>query len=247
MTHVAATTHRGVAATWRATAAPDNVAIVVTTPVTADPDADLLARLRLGDELAFRTLVQRHNATMLRVARLHVRDHQAAEEVVQETWLAVVKGLERFEARSTLKTWLFRILTNRAKTRGEREARSVPFSAVAVADASGDDHAVDVDRFQGPADPFPGGWAQPPARWETLPDERLLSQETLRLVTEAVELLPPAQRAVIQLRDLDGWDADEVCELLGLTHGNQRVLLHRARSKVRAELERYLGDEVMTA
>ncbi len=145
--------------------------------------------------------MQRHNATMLRVARLHVRDHQAAEEVVQETWLAVVKGLERFEARSTLKTWLFRILTNRAKTRGEREARSVPFSAVAAADASGDDHAVDVDRFQGPSDPFPGGWAQPPARWETLPDERLLSQETLRLVTDAVELLPPAQRAVIQLRD----------------------------------------------
>jgi RNA polymerase sigma-70 factor (ECF subfamily) len=192
-------------------------------------------------------LVERYNATMLRVARLHVRDHQAAEEVVQETWLAVVKGLERFEERSTLKTWLFRILTNRAKTRGEREARSVPFSAVAVADASGDDPAVDADRFQGPSDRHPGGWAVPPARWETLPDERLLSQETLRLVHEAVDLLPPAQRAVIRLRDIEGWEADEVCDVLGVSDGNQRVLLHRARSKVRAALEHYLGDEVMVA
>ena len=108
----------------------------MTTPVSVDPDAELLARLRCGDELAFRTLVERYSATMLRVARLHVRDRQAAEEVVQETWLAVVKGLERFEERSTLKTWLFRILTNRAKTRGEREARSVPFSALVAADVA---------------------------------------------------------------------------------------------------------------
>jgi RNA polymerase sigma-70 factor, ECF subfamily len=219
----------------------------VTTPVSADPDVELLARLRRGDELAFRTLVERYSATMLRVARLHVRDRQAAEEVVQETWLAVVKGLERFQERSTLKTWLFRILTNRAKSRGAREARSVPFSAVAAADVSGDDPAVDPDRFQGPNDRWPGGWAAPPARWETLPQERLLSQEVLKRVEDAIERLPPAQRAVIRLRDVDGWDADEVCELLGLSHGNQRVLLHRARSKVRASLERYLGDEVMTA
>jgi len=252
--HAAATADPAVAAvpsrsedSWRAAASPSNVALVVTTPVSADPDAELLARLRRGDERAFRMLVERYNATMLRVARLHVRDHQAAEEVVQETWLAVVMGLERFEERSTLKTWLFRILTNRAKTRGEREARSVPFSAVAAADAAGDDPAVDADRFQGPNDPFPGGWAAPPARWETLPDERLLSQETLRELAEAVEMLPPAQRAVIRLRDIEGWDADEVCDLLGLTHGNQRVLLHRARSKVRAALERYLDDEVMPA
>jgi RNA polymerase sigma-70 factor (ECF subfamily) len=216
-------------------------------PVSVDPDSELLARLRRGDELAFRTLVERYTGTMLRVARLHVRDRQAAEEVVQETWLAVVKGLERFEERSTLKTWLFRILTNRAKTRGEHEARTVPFSALAAADASGDDPAVDPDRFRGPQDQYPGGWAAPPPRWETLPQERLLSRETLQRVEDAIERLPPAQRAVIRLRDIDGWDSDEVCELLGLSHGNQRVLLHRARSKVRASLERYLGDEVTTA
>jgi RNA polymerase sigma-70 factor (ECF subfamily) len=219
----------------------------VTTPVSADPDAELLARLRCGDELAFRTLVERYGATMLRVARLHVRDRQAAEEVVQETWLGVIKGLERFEERSTLKTWLFRILTNRAKSRGEREARSVPFSALVAADVGADEPAVDPDRFRGPDDQYPGGWAAPPPRWETLPQERLLSRETLQRVEEAIERLPPAQREVIRLRDVDGWDSDEVCELLGISHGNQRVLLHRARSKVRAALERYLGDEVITA
>jgi RNA polymerase sigma-70 factor (ECF subfamily) len=215
-------------------------------PVSTDPDAELLARLRGGDELAFRTLVERYRPTMLRVARLHVRDRQVAEEVVQETWLAVVKGLESFEERSTLKTWLFRILTNRAKTRGEREQRSVPFSALAAAEVGADDPAVDPDRFQGAHDQYPGHWAAPPARWETLPQERLLSQEVLRLVAEAIDALPPAQRAVIRLRDVDGWESDEVCALLGLSHGNQRVLLHRARSKVRASLERYLGDEVTT-
>jgi RNA polymerase sigma-70 factor (ECF subfamily) len=219
----------------------------MTTPVSVDPDAELLARLRRGDELAFRTLVERYSAAMLRVARLHVRDRQAAEEVVQETWLAVVRGLERFEERSTLKTWLFRILANRAKSRGEREARCVPFSAVAAADVSADDAAVDADRFRGPEDQYPGGWAAPPASWEPLPDERLLSRETLRRVAEAVEVLPAAQRAVIRLRDIEGWDAGEVCEALGLSDGNQRVLLHRARSKVRSALERYLGEEAMSA
>ena len=218
----------------------------MTTPVWTDPDAELLARLRCGDEIAFRTLVERYRATMLRVARLHVRDREVAEEVVQETWLAVVKGLESFEGRSTLKTWLFRILTNRAKTRGERELRTRPFSAHAAAEVSAEDPAVDPGRFRGPDDQYPGGWAAPPPRWETLPQERLLSQEVLRLVAEAIEGLPPAQRAVIRLRDVDGWESDEVCELLGLSHGNQRVLLHRARSKVRATLERYLGDEVIS-
>jgi RNA polymerase sigma-70 factor (ECF subfamily) len=219
----------------------------VTAPVSTDPDAQLLTSLRCGDEIAFRTLVERYSATMLRVARLHVRDRQVAEEVVQETWLAVINGLDRFEERSSLKTWLFRILTNRAKTRGERETRTVPFSALAAAEVDADDPAVDPDRFRGQQDQYPGGWAAPPARWETLPQERLLSQEVLRLVAEAIDGLPPAQRTVIRLRDVDGWESDEVCELLGLSHGNQRVLLHRARSKVRACLERYLGDEVMTA
>jgi RNA polymerase sigma-70 factor (ECF subfamily) len=106
---------------------------------------------------------------------------------------------------------------------------------------------VDPGRFRGPHDQYPGGWAAPPPRWETLPQERLLSQEVLGQVQDAIERLPPAQREVIRLRDIDGWESDEVCELLGLSHANQRVLLHRARSKVRSALERYLGDEVMTA
>ncbi len=219
----------------------------MSTPVTVDPDAELLAGLRRGDELAFRTLVGRYNATMLRVARLHIRDAQAAEEVVQETWLAVIKGLDRFEGRSSLKTWLFSILSNRAKTRGVTEARSRPFSAFAAADAAGEEPAVDAERFQRPGDPHPRHWAAPPVRWETLPDERLLSLETRECIAAAIEQLPPAQRAVIQLRDIEGWEADEVCELLELSSGNQRVLLHRARSKVRGALERYLGDDVMSA
>jgi RNA polymerase sigma-70 factor (ECF subfamily) len=233
-----------IAMPWRPLSQPASVPLRVTETAAADPDAELLTRLRDGDEAAFRTLVARYNATLLRVARLHVRDRQAAEEVVQETWLAVVKGLERFEERSSLKTWLFRILTNRAKTRGERESRSLPFSALAAAAVDSDDPAVDADRFQGPDDPQPGGWAAPPASWETIPDERLLSQETLGRVAAAIEALPPAQREVIRLRDVEGWDSDEVCELLGLSQGNQRVLLHRARSKVRGALESYLRDEV---
>ena len=212
---------------------------------TADPDLALLAALREGDEQAFRTLVQRHQRTMLKVARLHVRDAQAAEEVVQETWMAVVSGLERFEGRSSLTTWLFRILTNRAKTRGQREARSLPFSALAGDEASGDDAAVAADRFQTSAGRYPGHWAAPPASWEVLPDERLLSRETLACVAEAIEALPPAQRAVIRLRDVDGWDAPEVCALLEISQANQRVLLHRARSRVRTALEAHLSPELV--
>jgi RNA polymerase sigma-70 factor (ECF subfamily) len=246
MTTEAAAARCAVAA-WRPVARRCSVARTVATPVAADPDAELLARLRSGDERAFRTLVERYSATMLHVARLHVRDRQAAEEVVQETWLAVIKGLERFEGRSTLKTWLFRILTNRAKTRGVTEARSVPFSAVVAADVAGEEPAVDPGRFQGAGDRYPNHWAAPPARWETLPDERLLSQETLRHIADAIERLPTAQRAVIRLRDVEGWDADEVCDLLGVSSVNQRVLLHRARSKVRGALERYLRDELMPA
>jgi RNA polymerase sigma-70 factor (ECF subfamily) len=239
------TLEMSVASPWRPLSRPGSVPFRVTeTAAAADPDAELLTRLRDGDEEAFRMLVARYNATLLRVARLHVRDRQAAEEVVQETWLAVVKGLERFEERSSLKTWLFRILTNRAKTRGERESRSLPFSALAAAAVESDEPAVDADRFQGPDGAAPGGWAAPPASWETIPDERLLSQETLGRVAAAIDALPPAQREVIRLRDVEGWDSDEVCALLDLSQGNQRVLLHRARSKVRAALESYLSDEV---
>jgi RNA polymerase sigma-70 factor (ECF subfamily) len=178
---------------------------------------------------------------MVRLARMFVRDRAVAEEVAQEAWLAALQGLDRFEGRSSLKTWLFRILTNRAKTRAEREARSVPFSALAGAGGE-DEPAVDPDRFLGPGEREPGAWASPPRPWETLPEERLVSQETLGRVGAAIEALPDAQREVIRLRDVEGWSAQEVCDALGITDGNQRVLLHRARSRVRQALEDYLGE-----
>ena len=181
---------------------------------------------------------------MQRVALSYVRTPAVAEEVVQETWCAVLTGLERFEGRAALKTWLFRILTNRAKTRGQREARTVPFSSLA-ADDDGDGPAVDPDRFL-PADhpQWPGHWASGPARWSALPDERLLAGEVRTRIREAIDTLPERQQAVIVLRDVDGWPPEEVCQVLGVSEGNQRVLLHRARSKVREQLERYFADDL---
>lgn len=205
----------------------------------ASDDHALVAGLRAGDRQAFETLIERHHATMLRVASLFVRDRAVAEEVAQETWLAVLEGIDRFEERSSLKTWIFRILTNRAKTRAEREGRSVPLSALRP---QADEPAVDADRFLGSGDPATGAWASPPRDWETIPEERLLSQETLAMVARAIEGLPAAQREVIRLRDVDGWTAEEVRDALGITDGNQRVLLHRARSKVRQVLEAYLEE-----
>jgi RNA polymerase sigma-70 factor (ECF subfamily) len=203
-------------------------------------DAALVAGLRAGDREAFETMIERHHATMVRVASLFVRDRAVAEEVAQETWLAVLEGIDRFEERSSLKTWIFRILTNRAKTRAQREGRSVPLSALRPAQVG--EPAVDADRFLGPGGPEPGAWASPPRDWETIPEHRLLSQETLAMVARAIEELPAAQREVIRLRDVEGWSAAEVCDALGITDGNQRVLLHRARSKVRQALEDYLEE-----
>jgi RNA polymerase sigma-70 factor (ECF subfamily) len=209
---------------------------------TESADEDLVTQLRAGDEAAFSELIDRYGASMLRVARLHVRDRAVAEEVVQETWLAVLNGIERFEGRSSLKTWLFRILTNRAKTRGEREGRSVPFSAIAAADAAADaETAVDADRFQGAdAHQWPYHWSAPPRAWT---EERALERETLGVVQDAISGLPDTQREVIRLRDVEGWSAGEVADALEISDVNQRVLLHRARSRVRAALESYLGPE----
>jgi RNA polymerase sigma-70 factor, ECF subfamily len=170
---------------------------------------------------------------MLRVARLYVPSRAVAEEVVQETWLAVLSGLERFEGRSSLKTWLFRILTNRAKTRGRREARTLPFSAFA-ADGDEEQTAVAVDRFA-----RDGHWVSPP---RGVPEERLLAAEARRRIEGAITALPPNQRRVITLRDVEGLSAEEACNVLGLSETNQRVLLHRARAKVRAAFERYLEE-----
>ncbi len=207
----------------------------------ADPEAELVQRLRDGDEAAFEQLVSEYGAAMLRVARLFVRDRAVAEEVVQETWLAVLNGIDSFEGRSTLKTWIFRILSNRAKTRAEREGRTVPLSALAAADAEGGDASVDPDRFFGPDHPRSAyQWAAPPRAW---PQDKVLEHETLDLIQSTIESLPDAQREVIRLRDVEGWDAKEVAEALEISDANQRVLLHRARSRVRAALEDYLDPE----
>jgi RNA polymerase sigma-70 factor, ECF subfamily len=204
-------------------------------------DHELVQRLREGDESAFVELIDRYGATMVRVAQMYVRDRATAEEVVQETWLAVLNGIDRFEERSSLKTWLFRILTNRAKTRGEREGRVVPFSSLVGALAEGDDPSVDPDRFLGPDSPNAGAWAAPPRAW---PHEEVLGRETLAVIEMAIDKLPEAQREVIRLRDVEGWSPMEVSDALEITDGNQRVLLHRARAKVRAAVEAYLDPEI---
>ena len=202
----------------------------------------LLAALRRGDESAYAALIDSHHAAMTRVAMLYVRDRTVAEEVVQEAWIGVLQGLYRFEGRSSLKTWIFRILTNVAKTRAVREGRSVPFSALTPADVEPGEPVVDQDRFLDADARYPGHWREPPRSFAGIPDERLVSRETLSVIAAAIEALPPAQREVIRLRDVEGWSSAEVCEALDLTEGNQRVLLHRARSKVRRALERYLEE-----
>jgi RNA polymerase sigma-70 factor, ECF subfamily len=205
------------------------------------PDEALLDALREGDETAFVTLVNRYSPLMLRVALTHVRTRGVAEEVVQEAWMGVLSSLPRFEGRSSLKTWIFRILTNRAKTRGERESRCTPLSALAPPDDDGP--AIDADRFLPADDPrWPGHWAAAPRDWRTLPDDRLMAGETLQLLKAAIDRLPTRQQRVLVLRDVEGWEAEEVCAALALTEGNQRVLLHRARAAVRRKLEPYLDD-----
>ena len=206
--------------------------------VTVDPlEVELLEQLRAGDERAFEALVERHYGAMLAVARRYVKTRAVAEEVVQDAWVAVLKGIDRFEGRSSLKTWILRIVANTAITRGAREARTVPFASLAP---QGEEPAVDPDRFRDAVDGFPGHWRAYPGDWGALPEDRLLGRETLEVVTRAIRSLPEAQRAVITLRDVQGCSSDEACELLDVSEGNQRVLLHRARARVRAALEEHL-------
>jgi RNA polymerase sigma-70 factor, ECF subfamily len=200
-------------------------------------EVELLARLRAGDERAFAALVDRHYGTMLAVARTYVSSRAVAEEVVQEAWLGVLKGLNGFEGRSSLATWIMRIVANIAKTRGVREARSVPYASLAP---EGEEAAVEPERFRGRGDAFPGHWRAYPANWNSLPEEVLHERDTLRVAMDAIAELPPAQRAVITMRDVQGCGSGEVCLALEVSEGNQRVLLHRARSRVRAALERHL-------
>jgi RNA polymerase sigma-70 factor (ECF subfamily) len=197
----------------------------------------LVSALRRGDEAAFTALVERYHAPLIRLARTYVRDAAVAEEVVQDTWLGVMRGIDRFEGRSSVKTWLFTILTNIAKKRGAKERRSVPMSALAGAN----DGDLEADRFLADEHPWAGHWAQPPASWDGAPLERLLGGEVREIITKAIAALPDRQARVITLRDVEGWSAEETCALLGITDANQRVLLHRARTAVRACLERYLA------
>jgi RNA polymerase sigma-70 factor, ECF subfamily len=209
--------------------------------MSAATEERLIRSLRAGEEEAFAELVSSFTPALMRVARIYVRDRAVAEEVVQEAWLGVLRGLDRFEGRATFRTWLFRILTNVAKTRAVREGRTVPFSSLAPDHLEDEGPSVDPERFREPADRWGGHWATPPSDWE-LPETRLLSSETRSKVSEAIERLPANQRTVISLRDVEGWSAEEVCNVLELSETNQRVLLHRARSKVRQELEDYLQE-----
>jgi RNA polymerase sigma-70 factor (ECF subfamily) len=211
----------------------------------AIPDEQcLLQALREGDEAAFVLLVDRFRASLLRVASTYVANRAVAEEVVQEAWMGVLEGLDRFEGRSTLKVWIFRILTNCAITRAQREAHSAPFSALSDFAVGPSEAAVEPDRFLPPEDPrWQGLWISYPSSSDHLPEERLLAQETRAYLTQAIAALPLAQRRVIMLRGVEGWSADEVCRLLGITRSHQAVLLHRARLRVRRALEQYLDDE----
>ena len=193
--------------------------------------------MRAGDESAFARLVDRHNASMVRVASSYVADRSVAEEVVQETWLAVLRGLSRFEGRSSLKTWIYRILVNRACTRGARDKRIVPFSSLG---AEADGPSVEPCHFRG------GAWATPVRPWLD-PERRLESLEARDTLRTALAELPERQRAVVTLRDVEGFGAAEVAKLLGVSDGNQRVLLNRGRARLRASLARMFEDHAVAA
>lgn len=202
-------------------------------------DAALVRGVVAGEREAFAALVARHGGALVRFARTFVRSEAAAEEVVQDAWVAVLDALDRFEGRSSLKTWLFRIVANRAKTRLERDGRTVPFSALGPEEEQGDLRGLDPERFDAR-----GHWSDPVGGWTEEDPERLaLRAETRTVLEDAVAALPPGQRAVLVLRDVEGLEADEVCTLLDLTDSNQRVLLHRARTRVRLAIERHMKGE----
>lgn len=209
----------------------------------ADGDRGLVDALREGDRDAYAQLVDELSPALLRLALAHVPSRAVAEEVVQDTWLGVLNGIDRFEGRSALRTWIFQILLNNARTRGKREKRTLPFSSLRRRSEEGrDGPAVDPERFQGRRDDQPGAWASPPAEWQS-PERRLETKESRTVLLEAIAALPPRQRDVIVLRDVQGYSSDEARNALDISETNQRVLLHRARSKVRQALEKHLDPE----
>jgi RNA polymerase sigma-70 factor (ECF subfamily) len=208
----------------------------------AGPDDELIRDLRRGDEAAFTALVERHHAGMVRFAAAYVHDQAVAEEVTQEAWLGVLRGIGRFEGRSSLRTWIFGIVANQARSRTKREGRTIPLSSFADPDPAAP--AVEPDRFLPADDPrWPRWWDEYPRSWDGIPEERCLARETRATVERAIEELPPGQRLVISLRDVEGWTAAEACSVLSISETNQRVLLHRARSRVRRALESYFDEE----
>jgi RNA polymerase sigma-70 factor (ECF subfamily) len=209
--------------------------------VPSPTDLQFIQRLREGDESAFMELVDRYQTAMIRVALIYVREREIAEDVVQETWIGVLRGLDQFQGRSTLKTWIFSILVNRARTRAQREGRYVTFSDAEIEEERSIP-SVSPDRFQTADQPYPRHWAVPPSNWDEIPEDRLMSRETLRQIEAAIAQLSPHQREVITLRDIEGLSSEEVCNILALSETNQRVLLHRARSAVRRMLEKYLEE-----
>jgi RNA polymerase sigma-70 factor (ECF subfamily) len=211
----------------------------VTGGTVTASDERTVAALRAGDERTFRELFARTYPMMKRVARGYVASDAVAEEIVQDTWVAIVTGIDRFQGRSALGTWIFSILTNQAKTHSAREKRALPLSCVAARDA--EEPVVDPDRFQKDDEAWPGHWATPPRPWQK-PERRLLSLETRERLKDALAELPDRQRLIVGLRDIDGRSAEEVCDLLGLSQQNQRVLLHRGRSRLRAALEEYFDE-----
>jgi RNA polymerase sigma-70 factor (ECF subfamily) len=207
--------------------------------VSLPPDGALVAALRAGDDAAFGSVLEAWSSSMLRLARSFVSTHASAEEVVQDTWLAVLKGLPGFEGRSAFRTWVYRILVTTAKKRGVRERRSIPWSSFAP-DGGDLGPTVDPARFRGDDDRYPGGWREFPEAWAS-PEDITLTAEIRTVLARILDGLPDRQRAVIGLRDVEGHSAREVCELLELSPVNQRVLLHRARAVVRERLAGYLA------
>jgi len=211
---------------------------VAAAPTASSDDLALVLQLRARDEAAFMMLVERLQPSLIRVARMYVQSQAVAEEVAQETWLGVLQGIDRFEGRSSLRTWIFRICANIAKTRGQREGRSTPFATLAGDDLEAP--SLPESLFQGPDEAHPNHWSSLPADWTSFPQERLEGSELRRVIGAAIEALPPMQAEVIRLRDVLGWSSEEVRNALNLSETNQRVLLHRARAKVRRAVEAYL-------
>lgn len=207
--------------------------------LAAANDAALVTALRAGNEEAFLALVERYHSGLVRLAQHYVRSRAVAEEVAQDTWLAVLERIDHFEERSSLKTWLFHILTNRAKSRGEREGRTVTFTDLVAAEVGREERAVDPERFLPSGHRYAGHWSAAPRPWD-VPEEGLLCAEVREQIRTAMSRLNATQRQVMFMRDVEGWSATEVCEVLGISDVNQRVLLHRARSRVRASLDGYL-------